>query len=52
MARARGLPFLHLAASLNAEAFYTKHGYSAVENSFLTLRDGTRMSCVMMRKDL
>jgi putative acetyltransferase len=52
MARARGLPTLHMDASLNAEAFYSRHGYEVVERGIHRMAGGGQMACVRMRKFL
>ena len=52
LARARRLPELHLVASLNAEAFYTRHGYEVVERGIHRQSSGTEMACVKMKKSL
>jgi len=48
----RGLKELDLDASLNAERFYLKNGYSAMERGIHELRSGHKMPCVKMRKIL
>jgi putative acetyltransferase len=48
----RGLSGLWLAASLNAEAFYVRHGYRVLRRGELTLSTGTKMTCVYMTKAL
>ncbi len=51
LALSRGCPHLHLEASLNAEAFYTKNGYVILRRGIHRL--GTiEMTCVQMRKEL
>jgi putative acetyltransferase len=52
LAHQRKLRHLDLDASLNAEAFYLKHGYTAIERGEHVLRTGARMACVKMRKVL
>jgi putative acetyltransferase len=52
LAIARGVRRLHLGASLNAEVFYRKHGYQAIENGIHRLPTGQEMACVKMVKDL
>ena len=37
-------------ASLNAEAFYLRHGFAVVERGEHTLTTGARMRCVKMQK--
>lgn len=51
-ARARGLAALHLSSSINAEAFYGKHGYDVVERTTHRFRSGHEMACVRMTKRL
>lgn len=52
LARENGLTRLELAASLNAEAFYTAQGYDVRERSEVVLRSGHRMAAVWMEKHL
>jgi putative acetyltransferase len=52
MAVARGLSELHMDASINAEAFYRRHGYQVVERGEHRLANGAQMACVKMRKAL
>lgn len=52
IAREKGLDHLHMESSANAEPFYTRCGYQAVERGKHIMRSGTVMDCVMMRKDL
>ena len=52
IAKENGLTRLKLAASLNAEEFYSAHGYEIYERSEVVLRNGHRMAAVWMRKDL
>lgn len=47
-----GISQLHLDASLNAEAFYQRHGFEVVEYGQHQLRSGLLMDCVKMRKIL
>jgi putative acetyltransferase len=49
-AQDRGLAELHMDASLNAEAFYHRHGFEVVAYAKHTMRDGLSMACVKMRK--
>ena len=51
-ARDRGMTELNLSASLNAEAFYAKHGYKVAERMTHRLRSGCAMACVKMTKTL
>jgi hypothetical protein len=48
----KGVLRLDLAASLNSEAFYARHGYTAVERTVHHLGSGHKMACVKMRKVL
>jgi GNAT superfamily N-acetyltransferase len=43
---------LNLAASLNAERFYAKHGFEIVQRTTHRLRAGKEMACVRMTKQL
>ena len=52
LAREHSLRRLELAASLNAEPFYTTHGYRVRERSDITLPNGTCLACVWMEKAL
>ncbi len=52
LARQHRLTELTMDASLNAENFYAKHGFVAVERGDHVLRGGTLMACVKMRKAL
>jgi putative acetyltransferase len=52
LAVASGLKQLHLNASLNAEAFYRKHGYAAIERGVHRLSAGINMDCVRMIKEM
>jgi putative acetyltransferase len=52
LARMNGVSHLDLAASLNAEPFYTAHGYTVVERSEVVLGNGQRMPAVWMTKTL
>lgn len=52
LARERGVTHLDLAASLNAEAFYTAQGYTVTERSEVVLDNGVRMAAVWMTKSL
>jgi putative acetyltransferase len=47
-----GVFALRMDASVNAEAFYLRHGYELVERSSHQLGRGPRMACVKMRKFL
>jgi putative acetyltransferase len=51
-ARARGVSFLDLEASINAEAFYSRLGYESLGRGAHALRTGRLMTCVKMRKRL
>ncbi len=52
LARQHRLAELTMDASLNAEAFYLRHGFAVVERGEHTLTTGARMRCVKMRKAL
>ena len=52
MAAEHGLSRLHMDASVNAEAFYRKHGYEVIERGVHRLSSGHDMACVKMRKAL
>lgn len=43
---------LHVDASLNAERFYNRHGYSVVQRASHRLSSGVDMDCVKMSKKL
>jgi putative acetyltransferase len=51
-ARERGVARLNVASSINAEAFYGKHGYAVVERATHRFRSGHEMACVRMTKRL
>jgi putative acetyltransferase len=46
----KGVRGLHMDASANAEAFYSRHGYELVERGSHQLGGGPWMACVRMRK--
>lgn len=48
----RGCERLRLDASLNAEAFYSRHGYAVESRGTHRLADGAEMACVKMFKRL
>ena len=52
IAREHGLSRLSLAASLNAEPFYTQMGYTAIERSHITLPNGHLLAAVHMTREL
>jgi putative acetyltransferase len=52
IARDRGLTRLELAGSLNAEPFYLSQGYRVRQRSDVVLRNGHRLACVWMEKEL
>lgn len=52
LARQQGLTRLHLAASLNAEAFYARMGYTVRARTHITLRSGHTMAAIRMERDL
>jgi putative acetyltransferase len=47
-----GVPRLELDSSVTAESFYRTVGYEVVERGEHVLRNGKRMACVKMRKEL
>ena len=47
-----GTDILHVDASLNAERFYNRHGYSVVQRASHRLSSGVDMDCVKMSKKL
>lgn len=51
-ARGAGLIKLTLGASLNAVAFYLKHGFHEIRRDFRSLADGTKLPYVLMEKSL
>jgi putative acetyltransferase len=51
-ARTRDVARLNLSSSINAEAFYAKHGYESIERTTHRLRSGHEMACVRMTKRL
>jgi hypothetical protein len=51
-AGARGALYLELDASLNAEAFYLRHGYTATARGTHRFATGCDMDCIKMRKSL
>ncbi len=51
-ARERRVDRLNLSSSINAEAFYGKHGYEVVERTTYRLRSALEMTCVRMAKRL
>ena len=51
-AHARGVDSLHLRASLNAVSFYQRAGYVVERAGSVTLRSGSELRCVFMRKTL
>ncbi len=48
----RGVTRLQLQSSINAEAFYARHGYQVVNRTTHRLRSGHEMPCVTMTKAL
>jgi putative acetyltransferase len=48
----RGVRRLELDSSVTAESFYRREGYEVIERGEHVLRNGQRMACVKMRKDL
>ena len=51
-ARERGVRRLELDSSVTAETFYRRAGYEVLEQREHVLRNGQRMACVKMGKDL
>lgn len=51
-ARVRRVRSLHLSSSVTAAPFYRAMGYTTVRKGTFTLRDGARMACVHMAKEL
>lgn len=51
-ARKYGLGELVMDATLNAEAFYLRHGFTVQYSGESVLRGGLRMACLRMRKPL
>lgn len=51
-AAARGIPELHLKATLNAVSFYEANGWTALGPSTHPLPSGRTLACVLMRKPL
>jgi len=51
-ARKYGLAELVMDATLNAEVFYQRHGFTVERNGEHILRGGQRMACIRMRKRL
>lgn len=49
-ARSLELMYLQMNASINAEAFYRKHGFEVTEYTTHQLGSGQKMACVKMRK--
>jgi putative acetyltransferase len=52
LARRQQIRQLSLDASLNAEAFYLKHGYVVIGRGDHVLRTGASMACIKMQKAL
>ncbi len=52
LASDRGLPKLQMDASINAEGFYTKHGYAVSRSGVHRLAGGVEMACVTMSKGI
>lgn len=52
IARAKGLEYLHLESSSNAEIFYLRCGYRVIERGSHSMHNGKTMGCTMMRKEL
>lgn len=51
-AREHGMAEIDLDSSLNAEAFYTRHGYAATGRHSATLTEGVTLECVRMTRKL
>jgi putative acetyltransferase len=51
-AAAQGIVRIELNASLNADAFYRRHGYETLSRSTLRLSDELEMDCIRMGKNL
>jgi putative acetyltransferase len=51
IAREKGMTYLKIESSLNAEKFYVSMGYKIIERGKHTMSGGTVMDCVHMRKD-
>ena len=51
-AKAAAVPHLEMDASLNAERFYSSHGFRVVSRGVHRLNSGVEMACVRMRKIL
>jgi putative acetyltransferase len=49
-AKANGVTELQMDSSLNAEAFYRRHGFEVIDYGEHTLSNGLKMACVKMRK--
>jgi putative acetyltransferase len=52
IARERGLRYLQMDSSVNAEPFYLQHGYSVCQRGEHTLGSGRKMACIKMEKIL
>ncbi len=52
LALLHGVNKLHMDASLNAERFYSRHGYLVVNRGIHRLNSGIDMNCVKMSKQL
>ncbi len=52
LASSRGIPILHLSASVNAVRFYRRAGYETLGDDVVRLTSGQEMACVKMRKTL
>jgi putative acetyltransferase len=52
LALRHGTDKLYLDASLNAEKFYSRHGYSVIERATRRLNSGISMGCVKISKYL
>jgi putative acetyltransferase len=52
LASRRGLSTLHLTATVNAEAFYARHGYCVLGRGIHRASTGAELACVRMQKNL
>lgn len=52
IARDHRVGHLELNASLNAEAFYSRHGYTSIGRGTHRLNSGLEMECIKMRKTI
>lgn len=52
IARDHRVGYLELNSSLNAEAFYSRHGYASLGRGTHRLNSGLEMDCIKMRKTI